>query len=276
MDESPFRFQLQYEDNIAVLELDHGKANEMGVAQIDAWEALIEDLRNSELRALVTTSRRVSARGNPIFIAGANVTERAGWTNAEVAAHVKRQREMLVALRRLPLFHVAVVNGVALGWGTEFLLTCDYRIGARAATFGLPETGLGIIPGAGGSAELWSVVGVNQALRLGMTGEIIRAEEARRIGLIEEITETPEEGVERAVALAKLVARRSPTAVAAFKSAVLGAVGRPAEDRQALEARAYRLCLESGEAAIGRENFAAITHGGEAPWGFRRELLDED
>ena len=230
MDESPFRFQLQYEDNIAVLELDHGKANEMGVAQIAAWEALIEDLRGSELRALVTTSRRVSARGTPIFIAGA----------------------------------------------TEFLLTCDYRIGARAATFGLPETGLGIIPGAGGSAELWSVVGVNQALRLGMTGEIIRAEEARRIGLIEEITETPEEGVERAVALAKLVARRSPTAVAAFKTAVLGAVGRPAEDRQALEARAYRLCLESGEAAIGRENFAAITHGGEAPWGFRRELLDED
>ena len=72
MDESPFRFQLQYEDNIAVLELDHGKANEMGVAQIAAWEALIEDLRGSELRALVTTSRRVSARSSGESAGSAN------------------------------------------------------------------------------------------------------------------------------------------------------------------------------------------------------------
>jgi enoyl-CoA hydratase/carnithine racemase len=214
----------------------------------------------------------ITAKGTPVFIAGANVTERSGWDDATVRSHVIHQRAALSRLRRAPVFHVCVVEGVALGWGTEFLLTCDYRIACPEARFGLPETGLGIVPGAGGTSELWSVVGANQALRLGMTGEQIDGEEARRIGLVEETAASLEAGLERARSLARKVARRSPTAVAAFKRGVLESIGRRDTDRVGIEAMAYDLCLGSGEAARGRAAFKAILAGEDVAWGPKKVL----
>ena len=211
--------ELTFEGGVALLELDHGKANEMGSAQLAEFAALPGRLESAGARALITWSRRRSRRGTPIFISGADVTERVGWDRDRVAAHVRYQRETLAALRRAPIFHLAVVNGVALGWGTEFMLTCDYRIAAAEATFGLPETGLGILPGAGGTSELPAFIGLPQTLRLGMTGERIAAEEALRIGLVQEVAADVDAGLERARALAARVARNSPTAVAASTAA---------------------------------------------------------
>jgi len=252
---------LENTGSVAVLKFDHGKANEMGVAELDALESWTDELAGSGVRALISFSSRVSRKGTPIFISGANVTERADWTGEQVAAHVRRQRNVLAKWRRLPLFHVAVVHGVALGWGTEYLLTADYQLATPGAQFGLPETGLGILPGAGGSSELWSMVGVAQALRLGMTGERIGVDEALRIGLIQEKVADLDAGLSRARALADRVVRNSPTAVAAFKRACLGSVGLEAAERRELEARAYEHCLKTGEAAVGRENFDAIRAG---------------
>lgn len=256
-----------YEGDLALLEFNHGKANEMGRSELDRLAALGAELAEKGARTLVSFSRRVSSRGTRIFISGANVTERQGWSQDDVKVHVRYQREVLASFRRLPIFHVTVIDGVALGWGTEWLLTADYRIATPNATFGLPETGLGIIPGAGGAAELWSVIGLPQAIRLGMTGERIDATEALRIGLVQENSDDLDAGLERARALGKMVAARSPTAVAAFKSAALAAVGMPPGERRELEARAYEHCLENGEAAIGRENFKAIRNGEPVPWG---------
>ncbi len=268
MDTSQFAsLKVSSEDGgrLVVVELDHGRANEMGSGEIGDWEKLAQALETDSARALLTYSARRTGKGTAVFIAGANVTERVPWTPDQVRAHVARQRAALAMLRRAPVFHVAVVDGVALGWGTEFLLTCDYRIAAPSAQFGLPETGLGIVPGAGGTAELWSVVGVNQALRLGMTGETIDGEEAKRIGLVEETCASLEAGLERARALARKVARRSPTAIAAFKRGVLDAVG--AAERARIESAAYERCVESGDAARGRAAFKEILAGGEAEWG---------
>ena len=258
---------LKLEDGIAWLAFDHGKANEMGRAQLDGFVDLCERLEAGEARVLVSYSRRRSRKGTAIFVAGANVTERASWSRDEVAAHVRFQRSVLRRVRGLPLFHVAVVNGVALGWGTEYALTADYRIGCDESVYGLPETGLGILPGAGGTAELWAQVGLAQALRLGMTGERIPAEEAYRIGLIQEIQPDVDAGLARAAELGARVARNSPTAVAAFKRAAQAAVGFSDADRVALEAKAYEHCLDSGEAAIGRSHFANIRAGETVPWG---------
>jgi enoyl-CoA hydratase/carnithine racemase len=199
-------------------------------------------------------------------VAGANVTERAGWPDDRVKAHVRWQRSVLGALRRAPVFHIGVVGGVALGWGTEYLLTCDYRIAADGAVFGLPETGLGILPGAGGTSELWSQVGPSHALRLGMTGEQIDADEAVRIGLVQERSTDVAAGLDRARALAARVAKRSPTALAAFKRGVLAAIGANAADRTELEAVAYERCVDVGDAAIGRAGFAAIRAGEPVTW----------
>jgi len=256
--------------HIVEVDLNHGRANEMGRAQLAEWQALCALLEAGPARALITSSRRRSAKGTPIFISGADVTERRGWSDDAVRAHVRWQREVLGRLRRAPVLHVAVVHGVALGWGTEFLLTADYRITTPEAVYGLPETGIGILPGAGGTSELWSTIGVAQALRLGMTGERVDAAEALRIGLVQESVADVDAGLIRARALAAAVARRSPTAVAAFKAGVLASVGLPAEARAELEARAYEHCVESGDAALGRASFERITAGEEVAWSARR------
>ncbi|MBH25393.1 MAG: hypothetical protein CMH57_13290 [Myxococcales bacterium] len=266
-------FEVTWEGPVAVVEFSHGKANEMGTAQLEALEALCEELVERSARALVTWSRKVSRRGTPIFVAGADVLERRGWSEARVEEHVGYQREVLGRVRALPLFHVTLVHGVALGWGTEFLITADYRLATPTASFALPETGLGIVPGAGGTTELWTLIGVPQAMRMGMTGERLDAAEALRIGLVQEVTPDVDAGLERARELSRGVARRSPTSIAAFKAALLGSVGQPRPRRQELEARAYAHCLQQGDAAVGRQHFKAILAGEQAPWGERR-LMD--
>ncbi len=264
------KLSLESDGRTALLELDHGKANEMGTPQLEDFERLTSALHGARApTALITFSRRVSRRGTPIFIAGANVTERAGWSDDQVKAHVRWQRKTLADFRRAPVFHIAVVSGVALGWGTEYLLTADYRIAVPGAVFALPETGLGILPGAGGTSELHSQIGIAHALRLGMTGERIGPAEAQRIGLVQELAESLDAGLQRARELAAMAASRSPTAIAAFKGSVLDSSGRMAEQRAEIEARAYERCVDTGEAAIGRANFAAIREGKTPPWGNR-------
>jgi len=256
---------------LLTLDLDHGKANEMGTVQLAAFEALCEVVEaEAAVRTLVTTSHRMTSSGKPIFIAGANVTEREGWDDAKVKSHVLRQRELMRRLSRLPVFHVVVVGGVTLGWGTEYLLVADYVIGARGASFALPETGLGILPGARGTAELALRIGPMQALRLGITGESIEAEEAVRIGLASELAADVDAGLARARAMAAAVARRSPTAVVAFKDGLLDSLGRSEDERLAIEGDAYERCVDSGEAARGRASFAAIRAGETPSWGPRR------
>ncbi|MCA9659098.1 MAG: enoyl-CoA hydratase/isomerase family protein, partial [Myxococcales bacterium] len=131
------------------------------------------------------------------------------------------------------------------------------------------ETGLGILPGARGTAELAQAIGPAQALRLGCTGEAVGGEEAARLGLVQELVADVDAGLTRVRALADLLRRRSPTAVAAFKRGLLDAQGRREAERLEIEAAAYERCVDSGEAAIGRANFAAIRAGEAPPWGPR-------
>jgi len=265
------------ERRLLVLTLDHGKANEMGTEQLDALTRLCEQLEeDGSVSCLCTTSRRTSRRGTPIFIAGANVTERTGWDDARIKAHVLRQRELMRRLRRLPLFTVVLSHGVTLGWGTEYLLTADYALATPTASFGLPETGLGILPGARGTAELAGLIGPAHALRLGCTGESIDADEALRIGLVQERVDDVDAGLVRVQALAERLCKRSPTAVAAYKQALLDSLGQPEAVRLEHERRAYEHTVDTGEAAIGRASFAEIRQGDAPTWGPRRRLSPAD
>ncbi|MFY0537978.1 protein kinase domain-containing protein [Nannocystis pusilla] len=212
---------------LLTLTLDHGKANEVGTVTLDAFEALCELLEHGEVACLCTTSRRTSKSGTPIFISGADVTERVGWADERVKAHVRRQRSILQRLRHVPLFTVALSHGVTLGWGLEFLLTADYCLSTPAGRFGLPETGLGIIPGARGTAELALAVGPAHALRLGCTGEEIGADEALRIGLCHEIVPDIDAGLARVRTFAELLRRRSPPLSRCSSVACWGPPGRP-------------------------------------------------
>lgn len=263
-------------DHLFIYELEHawalyfhhGKANEVGSEVLKDLERLTQELEGPEAPlSLISLSARLSKRGRDIFIAGANVTERTGWSDDDVRAHVRRQRDILSRLRRAPVFHLCLINGLALGWGAEYLITADYKIALSSAAFALPETGLGILPGAGGTSELALLIGPAHTLRLGMTGEQIDAQEALRIGLVQEHADDLNAAIERALGLARLVARKSPTALSAFKRGLLDALGQDADTRREIEARAYELCVERGEAAIGRRDFNLIRQGESPAWG---------
>ncbi|MGB1012516.1 MAG: enoyl-CoA hydratase/isomerase family protein [Nannocystaceae bacterium] len=256
---------------LLVLELEHGKANEVGRGELAAFDALCEALEadTGEVCCVCTGSQRLSRSGKPIFIAGANVTERVGWSDTQVKQHVIRQRALMLRIRHLPMFTVAVTHGITLGWGAEFLLTADYTLATPKARIGLPETGLGILPGARGTGELARVVGPAQALRLGCTGEQVDAAEALRIGLVQEVVPDYAAAMARVEALAQRLQTRSPTAVAAYKRGVLAGLGQPEDVRLELERVAYEQCVDAGEAAIGRQNFSAIRAGETPPWGPR-------
>lgn len=259
------------EHSILWLNLDHGKANEMGSEQLEALDALAQFIEQQDcIRCLATSSERLSKKGKPIFIAGANVTERADWSPDKVEAHVHRQRVLMKRLREIPVFSIALTHGVTLGWGAEFLLAMDYAIATPQARIALPETGLGIIPGAGGTAHLTSRISPANAMLLGCTGESLSGEQAIAIGLVSELVADVEAGKRRVEEIARSLAKRSPTAVAAFKRAVLSGLGQDNDTREQLEAQAYQHCIDHGQAALGRANFAKIIAGEAPDWGPRK------
>lgn len=261
---------------LLTLELDHGKANEIGTEQLHALDELCEHVEGDpSICCLCTTSRRRSSKGTPIFIAGANVVERQGWSSTRVLDHVQRQRALMTRIQRLPVFTIALVHGVALGWGVEFCLASDRVIATDTASFGLPETGLGIVPGALGTAELAARVGLSTALLLGCTGSRLDADHAHRVRLVDERVGDLDEGLSLVCGLAEALVRRSPTAVATYKRAVLGMMGRTAEQRRRLEHAAYMHTVLSGEAERGRTSFEAIRRGEAPTWG-PRALPDID
>ncbi|MDF1660823.1 MAG: enoyl-CoA hydratase/isomerase family protein [Planctomycetota bacterium] len=250
-----------------VVRLDHGKVNACGSAVIADFESLAELVQNdSTIRAMIAYSSKITKSGKAIFVAGADVTERADWTDADVIKHVTRQRRALLSLRQLPIFSMVLVDGLALGLGTELMLAFDYRIASPKASYALPETGLGIIPGALGSALLSAVVGPNHALRMGCTGEAIHAEEALRIGLVDELQDSPEESLARARTMAANIVKKSPRAIAGFKTAVLSSLSLPQSERVRLEAKYYEDQVKSGDAAVGRAAFKDIREGRAPSW----------
>jgi enoyl-CoA hydratase len=147
-----------------------------------------------------------------------------------------------------------MINGFALGGGCELALACDLRIAADTAKLGQPEINLGIIPGGGGTQRLPRVVGTGQAMRLILTGEIIDAAEALRIGLVDLVHPAADLRV-RTLELARAMAARSPVALQMAKSAVRAASEMPLAAGLAYETELFATCFASDDK---REGVAAF------------------
>lgn len=177
---------------------------------VEALDALRDD---PEVRVVVITGA-----GEKAFIAGADIGEFAERTPLEQRAAMEGRR-LFEEIANFPRPTIAMINGFALGGGCEVALACDLRIAARSARLGQPEVKLGILPGGGGTQRLPRLVGVGRALRLIMTGEMISAEEAERIGLVDEVVDDADLA-RRTAALAGLMAGYSPVTLQLIKDAV--------------------------------------------------------
>jgi enoyl-CoA hydratase/carnithine racemase len=244
---------------ILQLTLDHGKVNEMGKSQLREFEKFILWANQQrKYHVLIIQSNKEGKDGSPIFQAGADFMERVrdGWTAEEKDQHTTWQRQLMAQFQRIPMRTIAVAHGKAMGWGTEFLGLTDVNIGTPELEVALPETGLGIIPGAGGSGGIDGLerkIGSANLQRLALNGETLTGEGLAG-SLLSEVLPTKEAAYNRAVAIAKETIRRSPTSIRAFKLCSLACQGLSERERTQMEQYFYRLTLSSGDAVIGAEH----------------------
>nr|CCC93572.1 putative methylglutaconyl-CoA hydratase, mitochondrial precursor [Trypanosoma congolense IL3000] len=190
-----------------------------------------------------------------IFCAGADLKERRDMTLSESRAYVEEQRNVLTSLDDLPQPTISAVEGAALGGGLELILCTDMRICGANARFGLPETGLGTIPAAGGTYRAPLAMGVSAALQLILTADIVSAERARRLGLVGEVVPAGS-ALEAALSVASRISRNGPLAVRAAKAAVRGGFGRCREEALEEELRLSRSLMETEDRMEGLRAFA--------------------
>lgn len=172
----------------------------------------------------------------------------------EVRAVVDRIRGMIDAVARLPVPVIAAVNGAAFGGGLELALACDVRLASSSASMGLTETSLAIIPGGGGTQRLARLVGPGRAKELIFAARRLSAEEAFRIGLVQEVVE-PDHLLARASELAATIAANGPVAVRAAKEAVDRGLELSMADGLALEGELYERTIDTKDRLEGLAAF---------------------
>ena len=183
-----------------------------------------------------------TGRGDKAFCAGADLKERRTMPAERVPLFVRNIRALMDDVEALPQPTIAVVNGFAFGGGAELALVCDLRVAATLAQFALPETGLAIIPAAGGTQRLPRLIGKGRAKDLILTGRRVGAEEAERIGLVNRVA--PASGLRAcALELAGVISANGPVAMRAAKAAIDQGSEVPIAAGLEIEARCYERVL---------------------------------
>jgi enoyl-CoA hydratase len=204
---------------------------------------------DEEVRALILTGA-----GEKSFVAGADIAELAVQTPVSGKETALFGQSVLHRLETLGKPSIAAINGFALGGGCEVALACSIRLASKTAKLGQPEVKLGIMTGYGGSQRLARLCGKGVAHELCLTGEMISAEEALRIGLVNHICE-PAELLPSAEALAKKIIANAPLAVKFTMEAIERGVEMPQEEGQFLEATLFGICAATEDMREGTRAF---------------------
>lgn len=253
MSSSPILENLLYEkkDAIAYVTLNRPKVlNALNQATWKELRTVFEDARDDpEIRGVILTGA-----GDKAFIAGADIGELAHVTAVEAEKSSSYGQAVLDLIENLGKPVIAAVNGYALGGGCETAMACTIRLAAEQAKFGQPEVTLGLIPGGGGTQRLPRLVGKGRALQLILSGGMIDAQEARRIGLVNEVV--PAGGLlTRAEAFLKQIFANAPIAVKFSMEAVNRGLETNLADGLSLEASLFGLCAGTDDKAEGTSAF---------------------
>jgi enoyl-CoA hydratase len=253
---------IRYETNgpVALITIDREKVRN-ALSQATTTEiatALQEVENNPDLRVAVITGA-----GDRAFVAGADINELRALPTATAARQLaERGHRVGFAIASMQKIVIAAVNGFALGGGCELAMACDIRIAADSAKFGQPEINLGIIPGWGGTQRLTRLVGPGMSKLLNLTGDLIDAHEALRIGLVERVVPA-NELMTISMALANQIAGKAPLAIAAIKQAINRGMDMSLEDGCMYEAALFGDIAASTDA---KEGTAAFLEKRQATW----------
>ena len=238
------------EGAVGILTIDRPKAlNALNSEVLDELNSTLDQVDLDTIRVLILTGS-----GDKSFVAGADIGEMSTLTKEEGEAFGKKGNDLFRRIETLPIPVIAAVNGFALGGGNEIAMSCDFRICSDNAVFGQPETGLGITPGFGGTQRLARLVGPGMAKQLIYTARNIKADEAYRIGLVNQVT-TQEELMPTAKKLASVIAGNAPIAVRACKKAINEGLEQNMDNAIVTEEKLFGSCFESEDQKEGMANF---------------------
>jgi enoyl-CoA hydratase len=221
--------------------------NQKVMAELSACFASIRE--DEEVRTVILTGT-----GEKSFVAGADVNELAAQDPVQGKHTSTRGQEILDSIEDLGKPVIAAVNGYALGGGCELAMACTLRLAAESARFGQPEVKLGIIPGYGGTQRLPRLVGKGRAMELILSGEPISAQEAYRIGLVNQVV-AAKDLIAAAEALARKIMANGPLAVKFSMEAVNHGMEMTQGEGQFLEATLFGLCCTTADMKEGTRAF---------------------
>jgi enoyl-CoA hydratase len=242
---------LERGDGYAVVTLNRPKVmnalNRALFAELD--DAFVTLAGDSSVRAIILTGA-----GEKAFAAGADIGELASLSATDGQQLAQRGQAVFRRIETCGKPVIAAIQGFALGGGCELAMACTIRIASERARLGQPEVKLGLVPGYGGTQRLPRLVGKGAAFKLLLTGDMVGAEEAFRIGLVDEVV--PAEAlIPRAETLARAIAQQAPLAVAACLRAVDGGYDLPLDAGLELEASLFGLTCATEDKAEGTQAF---------------------
>ena len=242
--------KIEEHDNIAVMKVSAPKTlNALNTGVFEDIDDFLTKFDSNKFSVLIVTGD-----GEKSFVAGADISEMADLTMLQGQAFGARGAAVFRKLETLHVPVIAAVNGFALGGGCELAMACDIRICSENAKFGQPEVGLGIIPGFSGTVRLARLVGQGMAKQLIYTGKVIRADEALRIGLVNEVVPQAEL-MNRAFELANQIAANAPLAVKAAKHCINAEYDMDADDAILYESGIFGHCFVTKDQKEGMQAF---------------------
>lgn len=248
---------------VGTITINREKAlNALNSQVLDELNATLDAVDLDTVRCLILTGA-----GEKSFVAGADIGEMSTLTKAEGEAFGKKGNDVFRKLETFPIPVIAAVNGFALGGGCEISMSCDIRICSENAMFGQPEVGLGITPGFGGTQRLARLVGAGMAKQMIYTARNIKAAEAYRIGLVNQVVsaEVNENGevvvsakdalMAAAKKMASGIAQQAPIAVRASKKAINDGLQVDMDQAIVIEEKLFGSCFETEDQKAGMGNF---------------------
>ena len=240
----------EVEGQIGIITINRPKAlNALNSAVLDELDKTLDAVDQEAIRCLILTGA-----GEKSFVAGADIGEMSTLTKAEGEAFGKKGNDVFRKLETFPIPVIAAVNGFALGGGCEISMSCDIRICSENAVFGQPEVSLGITPGSGGTQRLARIVGTGKAKEMIYGARNIKAEEAYRIGLVNNVYPA-EELMPAAKKLASTIARNAPIAVRNCKRAINEGIQVDMDQAIVIEEKLFGSCFETCDQKEGMNAF---------------------
>lgn len=237
-------------DGILVLTISRPESlNALNIQTIDELRSAIQEaLDDRDIKGVIITGD-----GDKAFVAGADIKEIAELTELTARKFAEKGQETFSLIEECEKPVIAAVNGYALGGGCELAMACHIRIAVENAKFGQPEVNLGIIPGYGGTQRLTQLVGKGKALEIMLTGDMISAQEAKNIHLINHMVASREELMELSMKIMKKITSKAPLAVGMVINSVNAYYGD--ENGYQTEANSFMNCTKTEDFKEGTKAF---------------------